>query len=174
MVCDFGDGRESNKYVYPRAKDVFYAAINKPGQRDMEPEWIKKTRSVYYELISTYQTYCNWYSAMMIELPALDLKLEKFIQHHENSLLIDQNKMSSPDRIVGSVEKVQDMKPLELGHRGPIHLMMASIYGWLYCIGQGTSDFSFSELPSDEKLREEIKKFTFTDFSIQSVFPGGQ
>jgi len=172
LTCDFGDGRESNKYVYPRAKDIFYAAIHKPGQKDMEPEWVKKTRSVYYELISTYQTYCNWFSAMMIELPALDMKLEKFIQHHENSLLIDQSKLSEPEKIVGSIERVQDSKPMELGHRGPIHFLTAALYGWLYCIGKGASDFSFSELPKDEKLREELTKFTFDDFSLDAVFGG--
>lgn len=153
MITDYGGGQEQNKYMYERFSSFMFMAINNPRLRDMNPQWDKKTRRVYYELITSYSTYARWYPSGLIELPHLDEKLELFIQHHTNSVLINPNERNVPEGVLVVVGR--DM-PQTVGHTGPIHILSASIFGWLQCMGLGQKEMHFSDAPKDEESGERI------------------
>lgn len=147
LVTDYGGGQEQNKYMYERFSQFMFMAINKPTLKDMNPQWDKSVRRVYYELITSYSTYARWYPAEMIELPQYDEKLELFIKQHTNSVLIYPNERKVPE---GVLEIMGKAEPQTVGHTGPIHLLSASLFGWLDCMGLGKTEMHFSDAPKED------------------------
>ena len=154
IICDFGAGQEQNKYIAEVAKDVFYAAVNAESLKDMNPKWNEKTRIVNYDLVTVYTSYAYWYAAGLVELPRYDAKLEMFIQHHVNSMLLDPNIVPTEERPIEHVHAVKKVLPKQLGKKGPIHLLSASLFGFIECMGKSGEEFSFSELPEGLEMPE--------------------
>ena len=176
LVCDFGAGQEQNKYVMERAKDVFYAALHSEGLKKLKPEWNEKNRVVKYELISSYTAYAYWYAAKMVKLPPLDHKLEVFIQHHVNSMLLDLNDRPAEEPQTEHLHPVESFIPKVLAKKGPIHFLSSSLFAFLDNLGKPLEDFSFSSIPENIILNNQEttqeKRFTMDTNDFMSVLSG--
>lgn len=151
LVTDYGGGQEQNKYMYERFSSIMFMAVNKVTLKDMNPVWERSVSRVYYELVTAYSTYARWYPSEMIELPRHDEKLELFIQHHTNSVLVSPNERKVPEGVLVLVGKDEHQ---EVGHTGPIHLLSASLFGWLQCMGLGNKEMHFSDAPQKAAVSE--------------------
>lgn len=174
LVCDFGAGAEQNKYLATRFGDSFYAAIQANTLKDMNPKWNPKTQTVNYDVVTTYATYCHWFGAGLVILPRYDGKLELFIQHHCNSMLIDQNKHAVIEREIDYLHAVDKALPKQLGQKGPIHLLSSSMFAFMDFMGHSVEEFSFSELPKDIEMmvgRDSKRPFRFTMDKIDRLVP---
>ena len=156
VVCDFGAGQEQNKYMAECLKEAFYAAVNSEALKDMNPKWNEKTRMVNYDLVTVYTSYAYWYAAKLVQLPHYDPKLELFIQHHINSMLLDPNEKPAEEKSIEHLHKVERIMPKQLAKKGPIHLLSAALFGFIECMGKNTEDFSFSELPEGLEMPENF------------------
>jgi len=157
LVCDFGAGQEQNKYVQEHAQEVFWAAVESVALKDMSPKWKKKTRIVNYDVVTAYSVFAYWCSAGMVSFPKYDSKVEVFIQHCLNSVLLDKNERPAEEREVQHLHQVKKTVPKVLGKNGPIHFLSSALFAFLKCIGNNYEDFSFSEVP--EEYMDELEKF---------------
>lgn len=156
VVCDFGAGQEQNKYVAERVEEEFWAAVESVALKDMNPKWNKKTRIVNYDVVTVYSVFAYWCAAGLIKFPKYDMKLEVFIQHCLNTMLLDVNEKPAEEREVQHIHQVPKTKPKVLGKKGPIHYLSASLFAFLEFVGKKFEDFSFSDVPEDFEVPDNF------------------
>jgi len=166
VVCDFGAGQEQNKYVSQKLGDKFYAAVESVALKDMNPKWHSKTRIVNYDVVTVYCVFAQWCNALMVKLPKYDDKLEVFIQHCLNSMILDKNERPTIENEVQHVHEVEKSKPKVLAKRGPIHFLSSALFAFLHFIGNNDQEISFSEVPVDSDSENEHTDSRFTMFNI--------
>lgn len=164
VVCDFGAGQEQNKYVAQRVKDAFWVAVESVSLKNLEPIWNEKTQFVKYDVVTAYTVFASWCAAGMVKLPKYDEKVEVFINHCLNSVLLDLNELPAEEQAVQHLHKVEQLKPKVLGKKGPIHFLSSALFAFLHMIGNEDNEFLFSDIPDDFEVNDDFNsddvKFT--------------